>query len=801
MSDISHLAIQVTGRVQGVGFRPYVQHLANHLHLTGHVTNNLQGVYIEIAGSQEATDKFKQQLQTEHPPHARIDSLMVSKACTPLGNSFRIIKTETPPSSHHSSTAEIPADLRICDACLEELFNPSNRRYLYPFISCTDCGPRYSSIQNLPYERLNTSMSAFKMCHTCEQEYLTPSYQSRRFHSQANACDTCGPKLSLAADSKENDAINHDAIEHAVQLIRQGRVVAVKGIGGFHLVCDARNKNAVLTLRERKRRPDKPFAIMALNTKSLEQFVELTDESSALLSSPAAPIILMPKVRGCDDKLNHVAPDMSDLGCMLPYTPLHFLLFHTLLGKPEGTSWLHAKSDLVLIMTSANLSGEPIITDNQECESKLAEVADFFLLHDRDILSRCDDSVIQSGSPALMIRRSRGYAPESLRLSKASSSILACGAHLKNTFCLTQNSKAYISAHIGELDSIDSYGYFKTSVTQYLSQFNAKPDAVACDLHPDYFSTRFSEEFAQERNIPLIKVQHHRAHIASVLAEHDFQKHSFREHSFQERSSKNVTKGPILGLVLDGIGLGDEENNNAWGGELFYGHSHDELNTLERIAHLSPIALPGGDKATREIWRIGSALLGEFDFTHQGESHAQRVYRDKLSNPMIEAFISQGQHIMTSSAGRWFDAIASIINIRQTVTFEGQAAMQLEYMARLFGTLPQAQKLAQISDHGTLDLRPIIPSLLRESNIQANAARFHSELIDGLLRWLTWASSKYQTKTIICSGGCFQNRILRSELSHRLTLAGLESFFPEHIPTNDGGISLGQAWIASQNLT
>jgi len=780
--------LKITGCIQGVGFRPFVYNLANSLGLKGNVQNQSDGVFIEIFGDSSAIQIFHQKLRHEHPTHARIDSVSYQETPSTENNlftDFQISKPTKNEPSEKNSLTEIPADLRVCQACIKELFEATDRRYLYPFVNCTQCGPRYSIINALPYDRHHTSMSSFQMCPDCVQEYQSPD--QRRFHAQPIACEHCGPKLSLLQSNKKIIATSK-AIQETARLLMAGNIIAIKGIGGFHLMCDARNVETVKTLRQRKHRPDKPFAVMALNTASIEHLVALNQTNKAQLRHVAAPIVLLPKQLNCNEELIGIATDMSDLGCLLPYTPLHYLLFHALLGEPDNNDWIKQTQAPLLVVTSANRSGEPLITTNENCLEKLADIADYFLCHDREIIAGCDDSVIQANKESVaIIRRARGYTPQSITLPKSGPSVLACGAYLKNTFCITQDDKAYLSTYMGELNNVASRRNYLDTIKQSLQTLNIKPDLVACDLHPDFYSTQVAEQYSQHLNVPLVQVQHHHAHIAAVIAE------------------QNIN-GPVLGLALDGIGLGDD--NQSWGGELFFG----EAWHLQRIGHLSSLPLPGGDKATTEIWRIAIGLItsinnGEVEPHNQPLlahlydhlSPYQSINKSNLSVQQI-AFIEDQQTIKTSSAGRWFDAIAALLNIRTEVTFEGQAAMHLEHFAHMHGTLPNPKHLAIVKPDGVLDLYPVIPLLLQQNNPKLAAAHFHSELIDGLVRWIIWAAAQFSSKKVVCSGGCFQNKIIRYELQNRLEIFGYDVYFPHQHPANDGGISLGQAWIASQQL-
>lgn len=781
-----HQCIKVTGCIQGVGFRPFVYKLAKSLHLKGRVQNQSDGVFIEILGNSAALDIFHQKLKQEHPIHARIDAVSFQVPPTlgdKLFTDFQILNSVKNESTEQKRSTEIPADLRVCQGCITELFEPTDRRYLYPFINCTQCGPRFSIINSLPYDRHHTSMSSFQMCLNCLHEYQSPD--QRRFHAQPIACEHCGPTLSLFQSNGKKISTSK-TIQETARLIKAGKIIAIKGIGGFHLMCDAGNSEAVKTLRQRKHRPDKPFAVMALNTASIEHLVELNQTNKAQLRHVAAPIVLLPKQSGCDERLINIATDMSDLGCILPYTPIHYLLFHALLGEPDNHDWMNQAQTPILVVTSANLSGEPLITTNENCMEKLADIADYFLCHDRKIVAGCDDSVMQVNNESVaIIRRARGYTPQSITLPQAGLSVLACGAYLKNTFCITQDDKAYLSTYMGELNNVESRLNYLETIKQTLHKLNIQPDIVACDLHPDFYSTHVAEQYSQNLNIPLVQVQHHHAHIAAVIAEQSI-------------------SGPVLGLALDGIGLG--EDNQFWGGELFFG----EACHLKRIGHLSTLQLPSGDQTNTEIWRIAIGLIGNINnddihttplLSHLYEqlSHYKSNEKIPLSTQQI-AFIQDNLTVKTSSTGRWFDAISALLNIRSKVTFEGQAAMHLEYFAQLHGTLPKAKHLAIVKPDGVLDLYPIIALLLSQNDLKLAAAHFHSELIDGLIRWISWAAVQYPSKKVVCSGGCFQNKIIRYTLQKRLEIIGYEVYFPQQHPANDGGISLGQAWIASQQL-
>jgi hydrogenase maturation protein HypF len=758
-----YCCISVTGRVQGVGFRPYIYRLATSLNLRGWVKNTAAGVEIYLSGSQAGIQHFHERVLIDSPAAAKIATLerQTRTDFTP-SKDFQIRESDNSPLSKHAP--EVSPDIAICARCTSELFTPDNRRHLHPFISCTDCGPRYSIISDLPYDRVNTSMAKFPMCPGCQTEFSSPA--DRRFHSQTNACHHCGPKLSL--DDKQGKAVTlqqgQSPIEFCAQRITQGDIIAVKGIGGFHLICDANNSNSISRLRKIKQRPDKPLAIMALNSASLESWVKLDDACLEALNSSMAPIVLCPKSGEIDDP---IAPGLNTFACMLPYTPIHYLLFYALLDNPEGMQWLSQAHQTRLLVTSANHPGEPIIYDHSIELQQVHQLADYVLSHDREIIAPTDDSLVQPGKPSTLIRRARGFAPASILLPGKNKAVIACGAHLKNTFCLKQGSKAYLSPHIGELESPERLERYDSTLAHYQHLFGKHSDRISVDLHPDYASTHIGEARAHQTGLPLNKVQHHHAHLASVMAE---------QHDIKAKTT--------LGLILDGHGLG--EGNDAWGGELFCASQAK----IKRIGHLEKIAIPGGDIATRQIWRIGANLLSVLN-----QDSMLDQYATQLNSPMTRDFILNGKHTQTSSAGRWFDAIASIINLRQHCTYEGQAAAELESLAQPISPA----SLALINKENQLLLSPLLPSLLSAKNKKQAASIFHAELIDGLIRWLSKAADTYNTKTVCCSGGCFQNKLLRESLHSELRARGFEVYFNQNVPANDGGISLGQAYLAANN--
>ena len=764
--SLNSLSILVSGRVQGVGFRPFIYRLASSLGLKGFVENTRDGVQIEVHGHDAQLKKFQQQLVEQAPPNSQIDKIRPQRIdLKKVPARFKIIDSAEPHTKDTTLSTEVSPDLSICADCLTELFDSSNRRYLHPFISCTNCGPRFSLITDLPYDRKRTSMAQFDHCEACQEEYVNPEYE-RRFHSQTNACPACGPTLSLhhISESTPTNRKNHDAIEECAKRIKQGELVAIKGIGGFHLVCDARNAKSVTRLRAIKKRPDKPFALMALNCESLTQLVELNQQTTDLLTSATRPIVLAPK-KSSEEVL---APNLQDLGCMLPYTPIHYLLFHALLGRPKGQQWLSEHCSNYLLVTSANLPNEPIIYQDAEILKNLHFLADAALLHDREIISPCDDSVIQSGHPISMFRRSRGLAPSSFALGSGTPNGLACGAHLKNTFCLVQNGTAYLSPYLGELDNPVSYERYRNTIMHYQRLFGDKIEQLTCDLHPDYLSTHYAEKVSRTDNLHLSRAQHHHAHFSATIAE---------KGGDQEK--------PSLGLILDGYGFGSDKS--AWGGELFLSCQE----SIKHIGQLEKLAMPGGDKASREIWKLGVCLLSDFDKTQAAEH-----YRDHLGDQAHSHFLLEGLHAKTSSAGRWFDSVASLLGLRQVCSFEGQAAAELESLASQ-NVEKTPLSLVQIDEDNQLLLRPLIPHLLTMNDPASAARAFHVELIDGIARWLDQNAQALGVQDMYFSGGCFQNRILREGINRRLTLLGYTLYFPTELPSNDGGLSLGQAYLGS----
>jgi hydrogenase maturation protein HypF len=758
--------IRVSGIVQGVGYRPFVWRLARELGIRGWVRNDAQGV--EIAAEGDGVERFVERLGSEAPPLARVDSVTASAVAAAGYADFAIAHTD---AGGQAATA-IGADTAVCADCLADMFAPESRRWCYAFTNCTNCGPRYTITRKLPYDRPQTSMAGFAMCAACRAEYDSPA--DRRFHAQPNACPICGPRLALLDAS--GGPLAGDAIAETLALLQAGRIVAIKGLGGYHLACDATNAAAVAALRSRKQREEKPFAVMLANAGSAAPFAEVGAGETALLESVERPVVLLRKRADCDARLPGIAPGLAWLGVMLPYTPLQWLLFHEAAGRPAGLDWAAVPQPLALVMTSANPGGEPIVRDDDEAERRLAGIADAFLTHDRAIVTRCDDSVLRlsAGAPQF-IRRARGFTPKALRLARSGPSVLAVGGFLKNTVCLTRDDEAFVSQHIGDLDNAPSCAMLEETVERLMDLLEIEPAIVAHDLHPDFFSTRYAAGFAAARGLPAVAVQHHHAHIAAVAAEHGIE-------------------GPLLGLALDGVGLGEHDGRpgGIWGGELL----RVDGTSFDRVGHLREIALPGGDKAAREPWRMAAAalhLLGR-DAEIAGRFGQQRA------NP-IRMMLEVGAHCPpTSSCGRWFDAAAGLLGVRELAAFEGQAAMLLEGLAEAHGPVAPLPGGCTIDAAGVLDPSPLLARLADEADAAANAgwgaALFHATLAQALAQWALRASGASGIRRVALGGGCFLNRILSAAVRRELESAGIEVLEARQVPPNDGGLSLGQAWIA-----
>ncbi len=755
---------RVRGTVQGVGFRPFVYRIARELSLGGWVLNDSEGVLAEVQGPAKAVEAFARRLRDDLPPLASIDAIERSERSVEPSGAFTIAASRA-----GGAATPVTPDAATCPECLAELFDPANRRYRYPFTNCTHCGPRFTITRGVPYDRPRTTMAPFALCPECAREYHDPA--DRRFHAQPNACPVCGPKLALL-DADGSPIAVDDVVAAAVRRLCAGAILAIKGLGGFHLVCDARNAAAVERLRRAKGREEKPFAVMAANAASLLPFAQVSAAARRLLESRERPIVLLEKEAECDALLSGIAPGSATLGAMLPYTPLHWLLFFEASGAKGGSAWMAQPQSLVLVMTSANPGGEPLVTGNDEAVERLAGIAEGFVVHDREICARCDDSVVRATpeGPAF-VRRARGYTPRAVKLARPGPPVLATGAWLKNTVCVTRGDEAFLSQHIGDLDNAPTCRALEETAQRLMDLLEIEPELVAHDLHPDFYSTRFAAAFAAGRGIPAIAVQHHHAHIAAVCAEHGFE-------------------APVIGLALDGVGMGTDRK--AWGGELL----RVEGAAFRRLGHLRELKLPGGDRAAREPWRMAASVLHELG---RGAEIATRFARPAA--PIVERMLARdAQCPPTSSAGRWFDAAAGLLGVREVTGFEGQAAMQLEALAGAFGPVEADRGGWRIDATGVLDLLPLAARLAGEKDAGYGAALFHATLVRALAQWAITACERESVSTVAFGGGCFMNAIVSRNLGEMLRKAGLVVLEARRAPANDGGLALGQAWVAQREI-
>lgn len=750
---IERLRIFVRGGVQGVGFRPFVYRLACELNLKGWVNNSCEGVTVEVEGARASLDEFLSRLRTQNPPPSCIQSCQ-SSVLEPVG--FRDFEIRASDASAEKTTLVL-ADLAVCPECLREIFDPADRRYLYPFTNCTHCGPRYSIIETIPYDRIHTSMKHFTMCPACRREYDDPL--NRRFHAQPNACSVCGPHLELWDSEGEIVSKGHEALLAAAGAIVQGKVVAVKGIGGFHLFVDAANEESVRLLRARKRREEKPFALMAPSIEMIREFCCVGAEEQQILTSAAAPITLLLK-RSEDARriAPAVAPQNPYLGVMLPYSPLHHILMRQL-QRP-------------VVATSGNLSDEPICTDEAEAVQRLRGIADVFLVHNRPIVRSVDDSVVRvmAGRP-LMLRRSRGYAPLPVSLKEGGDPVLAVGGHLKNTVALHVRGHVFISQHIGDLANIEANEAFEKTARSLQDLYEPSLARVACDLHPDYFSTQAARQY----QLPLVKVQHHHAHIAACMAE-------------------NHLEGNVLGIAWDGTGWG--EDHTIWGGEFLAA----DLKGFKRLAHFRVFRLPGGEKAVQEPRRTALGVLAEIfgerisDYGDLPTMQAFQRQELKVLRQMIAQNVNAPQ---TSSAGRLFDAVASLIGLKHITQYEGQAAVLLEYILHDIRCedVYNYAVLEGADGKWVVDWGPMIEGVICDTRAGTSpgiiSAKFHNTLVEASVD----IARRVREKRVVLSGGCFQNRYLTERMITRLRQEGFEPFWHQWVPPNDGGISLGQAVV------
>jgi hydrogenase maturation protein HypF len=742
--------VTVTGVVQGVGFRPFARRLADELGLSGWVENTLRGVVIEAEGPGPALDEFLRCLKEAPPPHAEV-SVVEWRAIPASGGSGFEIRPSTPEGDR---LGRIPPDLATCPECVGEIFDPANRRFRYPFTNCTHCGPRFSIVESLPYDRPRTTLKGFALCPDCRREYEDPS--DRRYHAQPVACPVCGPRLALWDAKGEKTAEGEDALRRAEEAVRAGKILALKGLGGFQILCDARNPDAVAELRLRKRRPAKPFAVMVADTAAAYKEVRLSAEERELLNSPAAPIVLLGKRPGATP-VEGVAPNNPFLGVMLPYTPLHHLLLRDL--------------GFAVVATSGNLSEEPICFDESDALARLAGLADFFLVHDRPIARPLDDSVARVVlGRVLVLRRARGYAPDTIEIETGGRSVLAVGGHLKGAVALASGAAVVLGAHVGDLDAPPAREAFRRSVADLEEFLGVRPDVLAADLHPDYFSTRY----AAERGLPVIGVQHHHAHMASCMVE-------------------NGLSSRVLGVVWDGTGYGPD--GTVWGGEFLVG----DLKGFERVGHFRRFRLPGGEAAVKEPRRSALGVLyelfGDAVFSRDDLAPVRAFSVDEKA--ALKGMLAGGAGSpLTSSAGRLFDAAAALLNLSPLTTFEGQAAMGLEFEARKSGTESSYPFEVTGGAPFQFDWGPLFLAMIEDlghgvasSDI---AAKFHNSLAEGVVR----AQEVLGEKRVVLSGGCFQNVRLLETVVNRLRRRGFEVYFHGRVPPNDGGLALGQAAVA-----
>ncbi len=766
----ARLKIAVGGIVQGVGFRPFIYRIAHRESLGGFVLNNPRGVEIEVEGELGRLSAFLAAVVREKPVQARIDTLTASFVDTRDETDFVIEES----SASAERTTLIPPDIATCADCLREMEDPGDRRYRYAFINCTNCGPRYTIIRSVPYDRGNTTMSVFDLCPDCGREYGDPL--DRRFHAEPNACPVCGPAVVLR-DSRGAALDCDDPIAEAARRLAEGGIVAVKGLGGFHLAADAANDAAVRTLRERKRREEKPLAIMSATVETVRTYAEVGEAEESVLTGPQRPIVLLRR-KGAGAIAEGVAPGNKYLGVMLPYTPVH----HMLLGA----------GFTALVMTSGNVSEEPIAVDMDDAVRRLGDIADYYLDHDREILCRCDDSVIRVvGGDVVFSRRSRGFVPLPIDLDEGGRVILACGAHLKNTIALTRGNQVFPSQHIGDLENLEAYEFFKATVRHMEDILEVEPDVVVHDLHPDYLSTRYARGLA---GVESLAVQHHHAHIASCLGEAGID-------------------GPVIGFSLDGTGYGPD--GTVWGGEVLVATRRD----FRRAGRLETVRMPGGERAVREPWRMAlSHVLSAVDrgaldagvFDRRVGSTGRRGPSDEalaalLGRPVdevriVRAALEKGINSpVTSSCGRLFDAVSALCGVRRSVTFEGQAAIELEM------ALDESEGRAypvEIAAEAPLVIRtaPVIAGVVRDLARGIDhgrvSARFHNWLVEALKEAARRLGRSEGLRTVALSGGCFQNAYLLDKLRAALSESGFEVIINKQVPANDGGISFGQVVVA-----
>ena len=761
-NERSRRHIFLSGVVQGVGFRPFVYSLARRYGLAGWVNNSSEGVHLEIEGEKKSIERFTCEVTRQAPPRARIESWQAEEMVPAGDQVFEIRESVEEPGKYQL----VSPDIATCKDCRKEIFDPADRRYRYPFTNCTNCGPRFTIIREIPYDRPRTTMDEFQMCPLCQQEYENPA--DRRFHAQPNACSHCGPRLQLVdQEGKRLDC--GDPVDSALRLLQGGRILAIKGLGGFQLACDAQNAAAVRALRQRKHRPDKPLAVMMPNLEAVSAHCQLSGEEAKLLMGPESPILLLRWKRG-STIVREVAPGQIYLGVMVPYTPLHHLLFQ--------------ESHMPLVMTSGNRSEEPIARENEEALARLSGIADAFLLHDRDIHVQYDDSVaaVVQDRPVLL-RRARGYAPFPIQLPFPSRPILACGGQVKNSFCLTRDRYAFISQHIGDMENLETLNHFERTLDLYKKMFRIEPQGIAYDLHPEYLATKYGRRLPGRK----IAVQHHFAHLASCLAE-------------------NHAPGPAIGLIFDGLGYGSD--GCLWGGEFLVG----DCRSFVRRAHLQYVPMPGGDAAIRNPWRMALSylytLLGKDRvMNHLGfcaPDHSPKPAPEAHARLVLQQIDRNFNAPLTSSCGRLFDAVAVLLGFRGTVSYEGQTAISLEMMAD-----EMEQGSYDFDTEGAGDIKTILLKRIFEgvmSDLKGKvpsptvAAKFHNTLVRMSVDICETIRREGGPDQVALSGGVFQNRLLCERMHTALQERGFKVLMHQKVPCNDGGLSLGQAVIAHFTL-
>lgn len=754
---VKTVQINVKGIVQGVGFRPFVYQLAQKNHLKGMVWNTSRGVEIIVTGENNPIDTFLAELRSNPPPLARIDHLESKSIPIQFFSVFEIAESK----ADAASFVPVSPDICICEDCRRELFDSANRRFRYPFINCTNCGPRLTILQDVPYDRALTTMAGFPMCEECLSEYSNPG--DRRYHAQPIACPNCGPRvtftsLNMPAQHGEN------AISHARKYLKQGKIIAIKGLGGYHIACDAANESAVTALIERKKRSEKPLALMAFDEKSIRKYCHVGSIDSALLNSLPHPIVLLEK-RG-----ENLLPDMlsirqNTLGFMLPYTPLHLLMLEPEEGFPD-----------VLVMTSGNLSEEPIAYEDADAMQRLTPLVDGFISHNRAIQTRVDDSVVRLvNNKTYFIRRSRGYAPDPIRLPFEVPDILACGAELKNTFCLSKSNYAFMSHHIGDLENYETLKAYETGIDHYQKLFRVNPEIIAADLHPDYLSTKYAQDLAAKMNLPLLQVQHHHAHLAACLADNGWK-----------------SDDPVIGCILDGTGYGSD--GHIWGGEFLLG----SYKQYSRQLHLREVPLPGGDSSIKQPAKIGISYLHDAGIELDSDLPPLRGYSKNDIGSILQQISTRINTPMTSSMGRLFDAVASIIGIRQKISYEAQAAIELEYYCDLTETGSYDFEI----DDGIIDTRKVIRSIVSDltSGIHLSriSGKFHNTIARICLDACKAIGKSQGIKHVALSGGVWQNKTLLEKTLPLLEHNGFSVLIHNQVPPNDGGVSLGQLVIAAK---